>query len=101
MKNAITEGFATSTRSAHEISKENFEIAKAIGAETHEACKNDTKERLSKGVKQGFADEMEKQKENTRQFRDDAINLRGTKEVLSAQREFTDAIMSTIPGKRK
>lgn len=108
----ITEGFATSTSAAHEISKNNMAKVKAGTKAYHDEVTAphpgmaEVKEAeglggKAKAVFKGMADECEQQKEITMQYQDDAINLRGTSEVLNAIEGFTGSIIkASVPGRR-
>jgi hypothetical protein len=101
MANSVIEGFKTSTRAAHEISKENFQAEKEAAKARHEeAIAPDpgmAEFKEAKGLKGKAKAAVKGMKENTkraqaaeREFRRDAINLTGTREILETQRASRD-----------
>ena len=67
----IVDGFKTSTKAAREISKASFNDTREMSAELR-----------GRGIKEGFKQGCQEAREFEKQFRDDAINLRGTQDLL-------------------
>ena len=104
----VVEGFKTSTKAAHEISKEQFQEAKDFGRQMHEDATAPhpgmEEVKAAKGFKgkckaigKSMKDDCAYAKEQERQFRDDAIHLRGTKATLEMVGMMHECIMDNIP----
>jgi len=103
----ITEGFKESTKAAHEISKKNFAAEKAAAKERHEAYTEPhpgmAEFKEAKGLKakakaviKSMGEDCQRAKEAESGFRDDAIHLRATKELLESERKNRESMIKSL-----
>ena len=104
----VIEGFKTSTNAAREISKCQFQDASQFGKDMHAEATaphpgmKEVKNAKGfggkcKAIGKSMKDDCAYVRKQNRQFREDAVNLKGTKDTLEMVSMIQESIMGSIP----